>query len=125
MVLSSLFFKEICLRVLKESNKRNFDSYSVRNSVLIISHITFRDCRMHIFPDNLSRNSCILVLNPFAEGQKLKKELLKINQFTPAKTFRSREISKVIILMRPKYAQILSQIYDVINRENVYAHASK
>ena len=30
-----------CLRVLKESNKRNFDSYSVRNSVLIISHITF------------------------------------------------------------------------------------
>ena len=80
---------------------------------------------MHIFPVNLSRNSCILVLNPFAEGQKLKKELLKINQFTPAKTFRSREISKVIILMRPKYAQILSQNYDVINRENVYAHASK
>ena len=22
----------------------------VRNSVLIISHITFRDCRMHFFP---------------------------------------------------------------------------
>ena len=36
-----------------------FDSYSVRNSVLIISHITFRDCRVHIFPDNLSRNSCL------------------------------------------------------------------
>ena len=32
----------------------------VRNSVLIISHITFRDCRVHIFSDNLSRNSCIL-----------------------------------------------------------------
>ena len=31
----------------------------VRNSVLIISHITFRDCRVHIFCDNLSRNSCI------------------------------------------------------------------
>ena len=31
----------------------------VRNSVLIISHITFRDCRVHIFSDNLSRNSCI------------------------------------------------------------------
>ena len=45
----------ICLRVLKESNKRRFDSYSV----LIISHITFRDCRVHIFSDNLSRNSCI------------------------------------------------------------------
>ena len=33
---------DTCLRVLKESNKSKFDSYSVRNSVLIISHITFR-----------------------------------------------------------------------------------
>ena len=41
---------DVCLRVLKESNKSRFDSYSVRNSVLIISHITFRDCRVHIFP---------------------------------------------------------------------------
>ena len=24
----------------------------VRNSVLIISHTTFRDCRVHIFPTN-------------------------------------------------------------------------
>ena len=39
--------------------QRRFDSYSVRNSVLIVSHITFRDCRVHIFSDNLSRNSCI------------------------------------------------------------------
>ena len=41
------------LRMLKEINKSMFDSYSVRNRVLIISHITFRDCRVHI--DNLSR----------------------------------------------------------------------
>ena len=52
----------ICLRVLKESNKSMFDSYSVSNSVLIISHITFRDCRVHIFSDNLSRNSCMFLL---------------------------------------------------------------
>ena len=69
VVLSSLFFKEIsermageamdiCLRALKESNKNRFDSFSVRNSVLSISHNTFRDCSMHIFSDNLSRNSC-------------------------------------------------------------------
>ena len=51
---------DIYLRVLKESNKSRFDSYSVRNSVLNISHITFRDCRVHIFSNNLSRNSCIL-----------------------------------------------------------------
>ena len=41
------------------SNKRRFNGYSVRNSVLIISHITFRDCRVHIFSDDLSRNICI------------------------------------------------------------------
>ena len=50
---------DVCLRVLKESNKTNFYSYSVRNSVLIISHITFQDCRVHIFADNLSENSCM------------------------------------------------------------------
>ena len=47
---------DICLRMLKESNRR-FDSCSVRNSVLIVSDITFRDCRVHIFSDNLSRNT--------------------------------------------------------------------
>ena len=45
---------DVCLRVLKESNKSRFDSYSVRNSVLIISHIIFRDYQVHIFSDNLS-----------------------------------------------------------------------
>ena len=50
---------DVCLRVLKESNKSRFRGYSVKNSVLIISHVTFRDCRVHIFSDNLSRNSCI------------------------------------------------------------------
>ena len=50
VVLSSLFFKEIakmareaihlCLRLLHVSYKSKFDSYGVRNSVLIISHIT-------------------------------------------------------------------------------------
>ena len=41
---------DMCLWVLKESNKSRFDSYSVRNSVMRISHITFRDCRAHFFP---------------------------------------------------------------------------
>ena len=31
----------------------------VRNSVLIISHITFRDCRVHFILDKLSRNNCM------------------------------------------------------------------
>ena len=41
---------EVCLREQKESNKGRFDGYSAGNGVLIISHITFRDCRVHIFP---------------------------------------------------------------------------
>ena len=62
---------DICLRVLKESNKSMFDSYSVRNSILIISHITFRDCRAHIFSDNLSQNSCnIKRLSPTQDNYK-------------------------------------------------------
>ena len=40
---------DVCLRMLKESNNRRFNSYSVRNSVLIISHSTFQDCRVQIF----------------------------------------------------------------------------
>ena len=35
----------------------------VRNSLLIISYITFRDCRFHIFPDSLSANSRILFVD--------------------------------------------------------------
>ena len=50
---------DACLRVLKESHKSRCEGYCVRNSVLMISHVTFRDCRVHIFSDNLSRNSCI------------------------------------------------------------------
>ena len=49
---------DICLPVLKESNKSRFHSNSVKNSVFNISHITFWDCSVHIFSDNLSRNSC-------------------------------------------------------------------
>ena len=44
----------------QKSSKSRFDSYSVRNSVLIISHITLRDYRVYIFSDNLSQNSFIL-----------------------------------------------------------------
>ena len=50
---------DVCLRVLKESNKSRFDSYSVRNSELIVFHTTFLDCRVHIFYDNFPRNGCI------------------------------------------------------------------
>ena len=56
----------LCFPVLKRSSKSRFYSYGVRNSVLIISHITFRDCRVHFFSDNLSRNSCIQNMDPWS-----------------------------------------------------------
>ena len=53
---------DLCLLILKESNNRRFESYRTKNSVLIKSHIASRDhCRVHIFLDNLSRNSCMSV----------------------------------------------------------------
>ena len=59
---------DICLRVLKKSKNSRFDVYCVRNSVLIISHVTFRDCRVQIFYDNLSQHSCILNYNEGYNG---------------------------------------------------------
>ena len=50
---------KMCLRVLTESNKRFDTATVVRNSVSIISYITFHDCPVHIFSDNLSQNGCI------------------------------------------------------------------
>ena len=54
-------WQNIHLQVVKEINKSRFNSYSARNSVLIISHITFWDSHMHIFSNNSSRNSCMYV----------------------------------------------------------------
>ena len=50
---------DLCLRMLKEETKVGLAATVSENSVLIISHITFRDCRVHIFSDNPSRNNCI------------------------------------------------------------------
>ena len=48
---------DVCLRLLKKSNKSRFDSYIVRNSVWIISDIIFLNLRVLILSDNIS-NSC-------------------------------------------------------------------
>ena len=70
VVLSSLFFKEIWKNGTRghghmfASAKGKQQTYvwqlhCQEQRILIISHITFRDCRMHIVTDKLSRNSCI------------------------------------------------------------------
>ena len=42
---------EVCFRVLKESNKSRFDSYSRHEQCIDhIPYSTFRDCRVHLFP---------------------------------------------------------------------------
>ena len=48
----------VFLRVLNLGKQQSrLDTYSVRNSVLSISHAPFRDRRVHSFFDNFSRNS--------------------------------------------------------------------
>ena len=76
VVWSSLFFKEkfarmaleamdLCSRLLKESNKGKFDSYSVRNSVLIISRITFGIVACTFFPTAFLQIAvCVLSASP-------------------------------------------------------------
>ena len=44
---------------MSASAKGKQQNSSVRDSALNISHITFRDCQVHVFSDNLSRNSCM------------------------------------------------------------------
>ena len=62
---------DICLWVLKESNKSWFDNYSVRNSC--IEHIPYYLSglsRAH-FSDNLSRNSCMRIRYHFVADLKI------------------------------------------------------
>ena len=77
---------DVCLRLLKESNKSRFNSYSVRNSVSIISHITFGDCRVHSFSDNLSGNSCIRPLLLFSNSNLFPVDARLTNKETSPKT---------------------------------------
>ena len=52
---------DVCLRVLKESNKSRFDSLQCQEQC--IDHISYYLSgllRVHFFPDNLPRNSCII-----------------------------------------------------------------
>ena len=54
---------DLCVcELLKESNKRKFDSCSVRNGVLIISHIALREWRVHIFPTTFLEIAVYLAL---------------------------------------------------------------
>ena len=70
---------DICLCMLKESNKSRFDSYSVRNSVLHISHITFWDCRMYKFPTTFLEIAVYIYIDPFPTNFHITKSRLSLN----------------------------------------------
>ena len=55
---------DVRLWMQKENNKGRFYGYSVRNSVLMISHVTFWKWPVYIFYNNPSRNSCMAVPPP-------------------------------------------------------------
>ena len=52
----------VCLPVLKESNKSKVWQLQCQEQCFDHIHITFRDYRVHILSDNLSRKSCIRLL---------------------------------------------------------------
>ena len=87
---------DVCLRVLfNERNKSRFDSYSVTNSVLIISHITFRDCCVQNFSDNLSRNSCKRGLTVVRNNNILR---LRLRYYEPFRLFLSATLNPSCLL---------------------------
>ena len=108
---------DVCLRVLKESNKSSFDSLSVRNSVLIISHIiTFWGCHAHIFSVNVSRKSCsqpvwlirkspivLVLISQFSYFSKVKLtfQLFSASVWNLAQNFPQNP--KMIFFLRPQY----------------------
>ena len=91
---------DICLQVLKESHNNRFDSYSVRNSELIVSHITFRNCRVHNFSNNLPRNSCIsvfrVVVVPTTRNTKNNREIAITAPKWPEKETDSKRYNKQV-----------------------------
>ena len=70
---------DICLCMLKESNESRFDSYSVRNNVLHISHITFWDCRVHNFPTTFLEIAVYIYIDPFPTNFHITKSHLSLN----------------------------------------------
>ena len=107
---------DVCLRVLKESNKRNFDSYSVRNSVLIISHITFRDCRVHIFADNLSQNSCMVVTTSRVKLRKTEGKRPR-RQWFDVEKLQNLKVSSTFALHLKNNFQVLGDLEDYMQSD--------
>ena len=57
-----------------------FDSYNVGNSVLGISHITFRDCRVHIFfPTTFLEIAVYMAISRKAVGKNVHATIPKVN----------------------------------------------
>ena len=74
---------DVCLQMLKKSNKSRFNSYSDRNSVLIISHITFRDCCVHFFFPTTFLEIAVYISLRRTPWDNLLKQLLKANRVIP------------------------------------------
>ena len=108
---------DVCLRILKESNNRRFDGCSARNSVLIISHVSFRDCCVHIFSDNLSQNSRTFV-TVYHKTRSVSVSLTKNNnKHTKKKTWSERLLNPLCFLKKailPKNVQTLAYLYFLI-----------
>ena len=65
----------LLMLIFKGSTNGRFDSYRVKNSVLIISQITVRDCREHIFLLTFLEiavlTRCLAQLGRLCQGEKI------------------------------------------------------
>ena len=86
----------------------------VRNSVLIISHITFRDCRVHFILDKLSRNSCTQLHSSTFAWINLHSCALSYTQFHSS-TFACLNLHSCALL----YTQLHSPTFACINLHSI------
>ena len=71
-----------CLRLLKEATKVGSTDYTARNRVLIISYITFQDCRVQIFfrhAFNSCKQRCLAGVMPHKSNTRNNRQCLSLN----------------------------------------------
>ena len=71
-----------CLRLLKKATKVGSTDYTARNRVLIISYITFQDCRMQIFfrhAFNSCKQRCLAAVMPHKSNTRNNRQCLSLN----------------------------------------------
>ena len=88
----------------RKATQINSTAAIIRNSVLIISHVTFRDCCVHIFSDNLSQNSRMLV-TVYHKTRSVSVSLTKNNNKHTKKYNMKWEVAETIMFSKSHFTK--------------------